>query len=265
MAGYGKEDSRTILFAILAIVLTVFVYVNDPDYFKVAAIYWVILITAIFLYVLQERLDFEPIGIDDNWRSDVFWGVGIGVLFFIINKLNSSITIGIPPAPLQFIGNFAIAVLVAPMAEETLFRGFLQPWLKERFEEVTSEAVALFLSVFFVAISFAFFHLSVYGGFLGANALAFLTAFVFSIIFSAIAIYTNSLAGPIIGHMLVNGIILSGTVLSIAKPLMVAAIGAASYWSAIIGLALIVALAVWQISRNQNQGSIICQNKTLFR
>lgn len=155
--------------------------------------------------------DVIPIGIEKDWSElgkDALPGIVLGAVFGVAHKINSAITLNLPPAPLQFFGNFLTAIVVAPVVEESFFRGWLDPWLEEK----TGNAYA---SVFLTAIAFALFHFGVYGQFLIGNILTFLTAFVFSIFFSAIARTTNSLVGSITAHAIINLVILSGAIFAI--------------------------------------------------
>jgi CAAX protease family protein len=54
--------------------------------------------------------------------------------------------------PLYFLMAFFTIVVLAPITEEILFRGFLQTWLKKH--------VGIFLSIIFTSIIFTFFHFS---------------------------------------------------------------------------------------------------------
>lgn len=83
---------------------------------------------------------------------------------------------------------FAYMVVLAPIIEELVYRGFilklLQPYGKT-------------MAVFFSAFIFGFMH---------GNFSQFVTAFATGIVYAAVAVYSNSIAPTILMHMLNNGL-----------------------------------------------------------
>jgi len=142
--------------------------------------------------------------------KDAAPGLGLGGLFGVLHAVSPAITMNLPPQPFQMVGNVATAIGIAPAAEEFVFRGLIEGWIEEKTH-------SKYLAVFGTALSFALFHFSVYGGFILGNIMTFFTAFMFSIFFSVIKRYTNSLVGSTIAHMIINAIILSGKLLSVSS------------------------------------------------
>jgi membrane protease YdiL (CAAX protease family) len=80
-------------------------------------------------------------------------------------------------------------ILVAPAAEEVLFRGVLYPWLKRRW----GTTLALLLA----SAAFAFMHL---------NLVTFLPLFVLALILTFLYEWTNNLLAAITAHSLFNAL-----------------------------------------------------------
>lgn len=55
MVNVISEHRALFVILILVLLIAFFVYVNDPDYFKVAAIYWGLGIFTIFLYIFHKE------------------------------------------------------------------------------------------------------------------------------------------------------------------------------------------------------------------
>lgn len=87
------------------------------------------------------------------------------------------------------------AVVVAPVAEECLFRGLLQSFL-QRVIGRTAPAVAL------TAVAFAAMHMSLYSS---------LSLVAVSVCFSVARIRSGGLAVPIVAHSLYNAIAIAAT------------------------------------------------------
>ena len=79
------------------------------------------------------------------------------------------------------------AALFGPFTEEVLFRGFLQPALRE--------AVGAWKAIFLSAFLFAFVHLNVY---------VFLQIFLLGLVLAYLFEKTGTLLSPIFVHMLHN-------------------------------------------------------------
>ena len=87
---------------------------------------------------------------------------------------------------------FAVAIVVAPIAEELLFRGIAFPWMTKR--------VGVRPAMFLVSLLFAAIHMHVG---------SLVPLFVISIAFCLAYAYSGSLFVPIIMHSLFNAVNLS--------------------------------------------------------
>lgn len=155
-------------------------------------------------------MDILPLGINKEPREllkDLAPGLVLGIAFIIFRFLQPATVTSLFTTwlPLQFLGNFVIAVIAAPVLEEWLFRGAIDSFFEEKVGNV-------YAAVILTAIFFAIFHWAAYGQFLFGNFATFATAFMFSIAFSMIARYTKSLSGSILAHAMVNLALLAGTV-----------------------------------------------------
>ncbi|MBR2709648.1 CPBP family intramembrane metalloprotease [Candidatus Saccharibacteria bacterium] len=92
---------------------------------------------------------------------------------------------------------FASYVVIAPIAEETIFRGWLYGRLRERFSEKLSNKLGMFLSVFLVSLTFALVH---------QNLVVGICVFILSIILCALREITGTIYAGILVHMIVNGV-----------------------------------------------------------
>ena len=84
---------------------------------------------------------------------------------------------------------FVLAVIVAPVAEEALFRGMLLP--------ILMRSIGVGPAVFFTSIAFALIHFHIP---------SIMPLFVLALAFSIAYIYTKSIVVPIIMHALFNGL-----------------------------------------------------------
>jgi len=146
--------------------------------------------------------------------TGVLWGVGIGIIFIVINRLTQSIfSLGLPTLPQQVIGGVMVGIIVAPILEEIFFRGLIYSVLKEATRSKWTAIIGQ-------AVAFSMFHFLAWtGGFyagLGTMSGAFISAGIFGIIAQIIVNKTDSLVGSIIAHMIFNTFLLAGTFLVIA-------------------------------------------------
>jgi len=131
--------------------------------------------------------------IDGDIKEDAYWGIGLGVFFIMMNIFFPNyFFIGYPGAAIS--GDTLTAVLLAPFAEEFMFRGIL-------LSVIDSFGLFFPLGIIINAAAFAFFHWSVYG--LAVNA-AMVGAFIFSILAVIITRQRESLVPAIIFHVIVN-------------------------------------------------------------
>lgn len=98
--------------------------------------------------------------------------------------------------PLYFSFALVTVILLAPIAEETLFRGFLQSYLRQK----VGSKIAIFLTAFI----FAFFHFSLGQGI--SNLPIVVSLFVFASFLGFLYEKERSLAAPIFLHMLFNAV-----------------------------------------------------------
>lgn len=92
---------------------------------------------------------------------------------------------------------FISYVVIAPIAEETIFRGWLYGKLRERFSENMSKWGGMILAVFLVSLAFAVVHQTVVVG---------VCVFILSIILCGLREITGTIYAGILVHMIVNGV-----------------------------------------------------------
>ncbi len=88
-------------------------------------------------------------------------------------------------------------VVIAPVAEETIFRGWLYGKLRERFSEKMSKWGGMILAIFLVSLVFGLVHSTVIVG---------VCVFVLSVVLCAFREITGTIYAGILVHMIVNGI-----------------------------------------------------------
>jgi len=152
-------------------------------------------------------------GIDQNFLKDAVFGIIAGIAFIFINILAPTIAIGVPTA-LAFYGVSVFAIIIAPVAEEFVFRGVV-PALLQRI----SPAKVFLFSAVISAIIFGFFHYFVYGlANIQAISAPLIGAIIFGLAMAYLVKYTNSLLPAIIAHMIFNAWILRSSYLAIGIP-----------------------------------------------
>ncbi len=128
-------------------------------------------------------------------------GIGVAVTARFVNAIYSVIVVmlGVDPSattdvtklfPDTAIGAFAIvalAVVIAPLAEEIVFRGFLFPGLRDRFSPVAAAVVS--------SMVFAIYH---------ADVLVFVPIFLLGLMLAWVTEMTRSIWPAIIGHAVFN-------------------------------------------------------------
>ncbi len=92
---------------------------------------------------------------------------------------------------------FVTLVVIAPIAEELIFRGWLYQQLKTRFKEELSNHLAIFLSILLVSLTFGVIHGQWNVG---------LNVFAMSIVLCGLREITGTIYAGILMHMLKNGI-----------------------------------------------------------
>ncbi len=163
------------------------------------------------IYIVTARLGqpLAALGISlTNWRKNLAWGllryvVVLPVIMaagFLVELLSRNV--GVTPehqeVVLRFMeersssGTIAIiifGVLVAPVAEEILFRGFLQPVLKD----ILGGTRAIFLT----SLLFALVHFNLY---------ILLQIFILGVLLGYLYEYTGTLVAPVSVHVLHNSV-----------------------------------------------------------
>ncbi len=130
--------------------------------------------------------------------------------------------------------NALVIVVIAPVIEETFFRGFLlNRWWRK---------YGVPRAVVFSSLAFAFVHIDIIGG------------FVFGVVLSLIYVKTKSLIGPIIVHAANNGIallplLLEGVVTGEIEMVYTLEEFRSYWWLAPLGAAVGVPWLVWFVKR----------------
>ncbi|MFF2371035.1 CPBP family intramembrane glutamic endopeptidase [Agromyces sp. NPDC058110] len=147
---------------------------------------------------------------------DLLWGIGLGLVargLVTVLELGwtgrTSLDGGVLALPTGFAFWFGIVlapVLIGPIIEETFYRGLVLRAVERRTggRAVVAASVAVVVS----ALVFGLAHLA-QGAALSptAAAVTFAGAFVFGLAAGALAASTRRLAGPIIAHMVFNGML----------------------------------------------------------
>lgn len=206
----AKKTSTSVL--ILSIIVAMFIAFNGlTTNVKIAMIAYAVICFGLIVVITGSRgLNFALVG--SPFVGDSLKGLGVGVGFIILNNLNSALSLGAPAALLSLepAFKFASIVVVAPVAEEFFFRGFLYPFFTNLFggRRIVGAAVQ--------AMLFAVFHFSVYGGFLGFGYTAglFVGAFVFGLAMAWLVTPkgkgdSSSLEAAIIAHLVFNAYLLA--------------------------------------------------------
>lgn len=126
--------------------------------------------------------------VDGDWKRDILYGAGLGGGFVLLNLLAPEFRIGVPQAAL------GLAVVLAPLVEEFVFRCFLLGWAGQH---VHNFGVANVIQ----AVAFSLFHWQAYGLALQA---AFVGAFVFGLVAGFVAKDRRSIVPVIVMHAIFN-------------------------------------------------------------
>jgi len=158
---------------------------------------------------LQEKEAKEMTLIGINTKKigeDLSIGVGLAVVFIVLNMLSPIASIGIPRLPMAAEWEqFGTVVLLAPLAEEVIFRCVaLAVFILIFMAIVKDKWIAMALAIVVVSVIFSVFHYTAYGGSFTSMSAAFVGAFSFSVLACIIALWRKSLVSPIILHSLFN-------------------------------------------------------------
>jgi len=125
--------------------------------------------------------------------------------------------------------NVVLLVVIVPVVEEVLFRGFLlNRWWRK---------YSLWRGVIFSSLAFAILHIDIIGG------------VIFGVLLALIYVKTKSLVGPIIVHMANNGLVVAlllaeGVVTGSIEPPTLAEFQA-HWWFAPLGAAIGIPWLIW--------------------
>ena len=171
--------------------------------------YTIFLLIAIVYRFMEESDYFESFKLFNEKNPLIDIGVGIlfsVVWYFLVFPTRYGI-IPLPPLPAEVLAigpaPFLIVVLLAPIAEEYLFRGSLLPQLQEIFNSKYSSIIAVLLT----AAAFTAFHWTVY--LQGALSSALIASFLFGLFVGGIAAWRKSILPTIIIHAIINFAIVS--------------------------------------------------------
>jgi membrane protease YdiL (CAAX protease family) len=152
----------------------------------------------------------EAFGFSNRWTMAIMWGIIVGVLFYqvgdLLQRLSVTVMTRLPipvkPEEQQAVQTIRKAsstfdqallaagtVILAPLAEELLFRGILYPALKR--------AGFPRLSVWITSFLFAAIHV---------NVATFVPLFVLALTLVILYEYTGNLLAPIVAHALFNAL-----------------------------------------------------------
>ena len=92
---------------------------------------------------------------------------------------------------------FLTLVVVAPIAEELIFRGYLYGKMREKFSQITSEIWSVIISALLVSIVFGIVHMQWNVG---------VNVFAMSLVACALREYTGTIYAGILLHMIKNGL-----------------------------------------------------------
>jgi len=172
-----------------------------------------LVLTAIYFFLRAYQTDFRLIGLKrPRWR-DVGWALLLTpiyyILFLIMVAVVSHSVHGFNPQQQQVIGfqgvhgrldllmTFASLVILPPLTEEIMVRGFLYSSLKK--------GLPVLYAVLLTSVLFALPHLAE-GGATGPLWIAALDTFILSLFLIYLREKTSSLWGPITLHAIKNGI-----------------------------------------------------------
>lgn len=180
---------------------------------------WIYLILSIFTIMVYLTPQFRNAvtGINKKITKGVFWGVGIAFGFLIINKVLPGFSLLTPEIPFSIIQGvrFIIVVGIAPILEESLFRGFLLNSLQTTYHlSFTSSNLiqggVLFPSYHFLAYQIFLTTLENIKQLIGATQAvlgALITAAVFGIISGYLVRRFKTMTVSITTHLFINLII----------------------------------------------------------
>lgn len=133
-----------------------------------------------------------------NWKQELKTSLLYSAAFILVNLVLPQLTLGYPLLKFQsFAPNFLVISVIAPLAEELLFRFMIVNFLWHlRFGTIVVMGVS--------AALFSLFHYQAYGASLSAQNATFIGAFLFGLVAAYVAIRKRSLVPTIIMHSTFN-------------------------------------------------------------
>jgi uncharacterized protein len=184
------SSSIVFIFYLITMLLLLFYYKKRPPQTRspFTAYKNIILAAAAFLVIY-------PTALFTSQLLDIFNLIAFNILEpprqTIVDYLNR-----ITNFPIAFFLTVSTIVVIAPISEEIIFRGYLQTWLKK----ILGKNPAIFLASFL----FAVFHFSYNQSY--SNITIIISLFVVAIYFGVIYERQKSLLSPIIAHMIFNAV-----------------------------------------------------------
>jgi hypothetical protein len=205
----GVTDQNTIIFALIMLVVTLYVTANLPSNFNVGVIYSVMSIFALVAYMALPGVNSPGIEFlhKSDWLRDVMAAVLIGGAWILadITTRNTvysvAFQISIPKAFAigTFLGPFVI-LFFAPVIETMAFEGAFRRLLMYF-------GMPIWWTILLVAPLFSAFHYYAYTQGLYSVQSPFVSAMVFSVIAGTIIIWRKNLLSAMTLHTIVNGYI----------------------------------------------------------
>lgn len=202
----GRDVVRFENILIVGIVVALFVATNDTRFFSSSILYVAFGITALAFY----KLGFfkTSIGIDANYIADTIFGFLVAAGIIIIGSTTNSFALFLPQLP-QTLGRFATVftyLIFAPVMENALFIGVLQPQLEEKV------GLGYVPSVIVMGVIAAAYHATAYqligpsGEFASLALLSggFIAATIVFSMFAFMTKYRNSQISGIVAHAALN-------------------------------------------------------------
>ena len=198
------SSKRVLALVFLALIVVGWVMVNSPELFNSAVIYLVFGLVAFTVYYSEVYKRFNLVLVSSFLDKNLFIGLGVGLFFIVLSKVNSVFSLSLPGAflSLSSVSRFIIICLVAPILEEILFRGMIYRMiLKLVFK---NKVFALVLQ----ASLFSLYHLYAYGASSGVIG-SFIGAFLFGLVAGLLIDFTNDLKTSIVTHIVFNTFLLA--------------------------------------------------------
>jgi len=201
----SKQDvKRWRYLSIFILIVLAFVVVTTQEFLRAVIIQTTLMLIAVVL--IKKGSNF--LAIDSNYKTDIFVGVVVGVVF--IGLVLSGLNI-VTPTSAQSIDDtngVAIDTVGASIVEESFFRGVVMPYL--------SSVIPNLFVVVLQAVIFASFHIVAYGS-VDTMLGAFVGSFIFGSVAGFTAYKTKSLISVMIAHFILNSFIIFSKFVAISS------------------------------------------------